>query len=80
MYLKKLSKHLNHKEVKEKILDEYPAPLNIKSVPDLDVYVKELLKEDNKFDCLHMDKVLKEGPRKRSFCLRATMCHLVLAR
>ena len=52
-------KHLSQKELKEKVADEYPAPLNIKTVPTLDNHIKELLQEGQKMETLHTDKTLK---------------------
>uniref|UniRef100_A0A7M5V9S0 Uncharacterized protein n=2 Tax=Clytia hemisphaerica TaxID=252671 RepID=A0A7M5V9S0_9CNID len=56
---KYLSKHLNQKELKERVLDEYPPPINMKTVPILDTHIKEILQENGKFDALHIDKTLK---------------------
>lgn len=59
-YLNKyMSKHLSQKELKEKVTDEYPVPMNIKNVPVLDNHIKELLQEGQKTDSLHVDKTLK---------------------
>ena len=60
IYLNKyLSKHLHMKDLKERVLDDYPAPANIKRVPELDSYIKELLQEGSKYDSLQFDKTLK---------------------
>ena len=46
IYLNKyLANHVNSRQIKEKILDETPAPINIKKVPVLDTHIKELLKD-----------------------------------
>ena len=50
---------IQDKEVKEKILTFNPVPRNIKKVPELDSYMKELLVENNKTQTLHIEKLLK---------------------
>ena len=51
IYLNKyLANHVNSRQIKEKILDETPAPINIKKVPVLDTHIKELLQEHSKLD------------------------------
>lgn len=47
------------KDMKEKILLEDPVPLNMKTVPDLDGYMKQLLIDHHKHNTLHIEKVLK---------------------
>jgi len=47
------------KEIKEKILSLNPVPSNIKRVPELDSYIKELLVENNKSQTLQVERTLK---------------------
>ena len=54
-----LTKHLNQKELKERVLDECPPPINLKSVPILDTHIRELLQENGKFEAVHIDRMLK---------------------
>ena len=45
---KYLVNHISKKDLKEKILQEKPVPLNIKKIQILDKYIKELLVENKK--------------------------------
>ena len=47
------------KEIKDKILSTNPVPKNVKPVPELDSYIKELLVDNNKTQTLHIEKLLK---------------------
>lgn len=51
--------HVSEKDIKDKVLSENPVPSNIKRVPELDLYIKILLQDNDKYATLKSEKVLK---------------------
>jgi len=52
------------KEIKEKIVSFNPVPKNVRQVPELDGYIKQLLVDYNKTTTLHLEKVLKSSQER----------------
>ena len=61
---KYMNTKISDKDIKEKILNKNPVPKNIKVVPELDRYMKDLLVENNKNNTLHIEKILKGSQKK----------------
>ena len=65
------------KEIKEKILSVNPVPKNIKDVPLLDGYMKQMLIEHNKTTTLHLEKVLRSAQERERNILGPLITPLV---
>lgn len=52
------------KEIKEKIVSINPIPKNVRPVPEVDGYIKQLLIEHGKTTTLHLEKVLKTAQER----------------
>jgi len=60
-YIKHYSgKYISDKELKEKILLKDPVPTNIKAVPHLDEFIKEIMKDERKNNEILVDSVLEK--------------------
>ena len=70
--------HIAEKEIKDSILYEHPVPSNIKKVPELDSYMKNLLNDNSKFNVMKVERTLKTiqekvhnvfGPLSKLWCI-----------
>ena len=75
---KYMGAHIAEKEIKDSILYEHPVPSNIKKVPELDSYMKNLLNDNSKFNVMKVERTLKTiqekvhnvfGPLSKLWCL-----------
>ena len=56
---KYMGTHNSEKDIKESILLEHPVQSNVKKVPELDSYIKNLLNDNSKFNVLKIERTLK---------------------